>query len=570
MRALVFGTLPDDVEKANSDAPGGAALDGDGIARSSIVRALLEHGTFDEYFVLAESRWSMHRLQDALDKTPEGRRASVITPHDLEALKRERRIALFEPCIDFYKLAVIRNYHGNPSWPSTGLTHTLSYLSMWNRVLLPLLGRLNRHDGIVCSSHSGRNVVEQIIADQNRKVSAMLSCEARLSCRLDVIPLCVDAAAYRPVTMEEKQRAKEELGLAGRDVALSLGRLTAMMKMDLGPVILAFARMVAPVAASAHLVLAGDDTRKEADKLRDLCSELGCEDRVTILTNVSWEQKLRLYAAADVFVAPSDNVQETFGQAVVEAMSAGVPVIASDWDGFRELVDHGVTGLRVPTQWAAATDEICQSGLLRAEAWTHAYLAQTVVVDLDALASAMLMLLGSAETRQRMGEAARARVLERYTRERVVASYERLWEDMWADAPAGWVTPASEEIGTLDRFLLFAGYPTERIHPNGFVAKTAMGERYDELLPHLRKLWERIPIFDETLCAAILAACTSASAPIGAVLDACHAATGERRDEIFRHIAHLAKQGFLRLEPAGGERKQTEELQVERSMTLLS
>ena len=55
------------------------------------------------------------------------------------------------------------------------------------------------------------------------------------------------------------------------------------------------------------------------------------------------------WAAADLFLSLVDNPQETFGLAPVEAMAAGVPVVVSDWDGYRYTVSDGVEGFRVPT-----------------------------------------------------------------------------------------------------------------------------------------------------------------------------------------------------------------------------
>ena len=52
-----------------------------------------------------------------------------------------------------------------------------------------------------------------------------------------------------------------------------------------------------------------------------------------------------VWHAADLFVSPSDSIQETFGLAVLEAMACGLPVVASDWDGYRDIVDDGQTGL---------------------------------------------------------------------------------------------------------------------------------------------------------------------------------------------------------------------------------
>ena len=55
------------------------------------------------------------------------------------------------------------------------------------------------------------------------------------------------------------------------------------------------------------------------------------------------------WAAADIFLSLVDNPQETFGLAPVEAMAAGVPVVVSDWDGYRYTVTDGVEGFLIST-----------------------------------------------------------------------------------------------------------------------------------------------------------------------------------------------------------------------------
>lgn len=60
--------------------------------------------------------------------------------------------------------------------------------------------------------------------------------------------------------------------------------------------------------------------------------------------------KWRVLAAADVFTSPADNLQETFGLTLLEAMMAELPLVVSDWNGYRDLVEHGSNGFLVPTR----------------------------------------------------------------------------------------------------------------------------------------------------------------------------------------------------------------------------
>ena len=59
------------------------------------------------------------------------------------------------------------------------------------------------------------------------------------------------------------------------------------------------------------------------------------------------------WACADIFCSFSDNVQETFGITPVEAMAAGLPMIISDWNGYRDSVQNGVQGFLIPTAMPA-------------------------------------------------------------------------------------------------------------------------------------------------------------------------------------------------------------------------
>ena len=68
------------------------------------------------------------------------------------------------------------------------------------------------------------------------------------------------------------------------------------------------------------------------------------EVRLHLLNGRDEAVRREIRSAADMFTLLADNVQESFGLAPVEAMAAGLPVIATDWDGFRDTVRSEWTG----------------------------------------------------------------------------------------------------------------------------------------------------------------------------------------------------------------------------------
>jgi phosphatidyl-myo-inositol alpha-mannosyltransferase len=104
----------------------------------------------------------------------------------------------------------------------------------------------------------------------------------------------------------------------------------------------AFAKLAADLD-DVHLVVVGDGPDRAALELLPDRHR----GRVSMLGPVSDDALASLRAEAGVFVAPAVG-QESFGIALVEAMAAGLPVVASDITGYREVVRHGVDGLLVP------------------------------------------------------------------------------------------------------------------------------------------------------------------------------------------------------------------------------
>jgi glycosyltransferase involved in cell wall biosynthesis len=105
-----------------------------------------------------------------------------------------------------------------------------------------------------------------------------------------------------------------------------------------------------------------------------------------------------IVAALDIFVLPS--LWEGTSNAVLEAMAAGLPIVATAVGGTPEVVVDGVTGLLVPPR------------------------------DPSALAGALVTLLQDADLRHRMGRAGRERVKQYFSLERMVRRTEALYEEL--------------------------------------------------------------------------------------------------------------------------------------------
>ena len=121
-------------------------------------------------------------------------------------------------------------------------------------------------------------------------------------------------------------------------VLISVGRLAPEKNWD--TLLRAFAKVYVE-HPKVRLVLIGDGTARQ--NLEGLAMELGITDRVTFTGALPFEEIPPYLKAADAFVFAS--VTETQGLVTIEAMAAGLPVVAVDGPGTRDIVEHAVQGL---------------------------------------------------------------------------------------------------------------------------------------------------------------------------------------------------------------------------------
>jgi len=134
--------------------------------------------------------------------------------------------------------------------------------------------------------------------------------------------------------------------------------------------------------------------------LREMVDALGLGERVRFLGFVPNEELPRYYRRSDIFVLPSET--ESFGLVFAEAMSCGLPILASNVGGIPETVRDGIDGL------------LCPPG------------------DPASLRKNILRLIESAPTRAEISISQRQRILEHYPWEHIAARYAEVYRSVLA------------------------------------------------------------------------------------------------------------------------------------------
>ena len=267
-----------------------------------------------------------------------------------------------------------------------------------------------------------------------------------------------------------------------------------------------------------------------------------------------------IWAAADIFTSLSDNVQETFGLTPIEAKAAGLPVVISDWNGYRDTVRPDVDGFAVPT-WMpppGVGGEIAYyhgSGFAGYEAFTAAT-SQSIAVDVEACRKAFQRLVEDADLRRRMGDAGRLHARQTYDWCHVVAAYQDLWGELAeVRASADEIMPPAGDRPAhplrADPFVLFKEYPTALLTPEsrlsaapGADAGRVRALRASEIASPLPAL-----LLSEAETVAILEGVTARPGALGQLLRATPAA---KHVPLYLTVGWLAKMGLLVLSPGDG------------------
>jgi starch synthase len=467
---------------------------------------------------------------------------------------------VFYPSPTIGPLAWLRRRFGARKFGICGITHTTASHAVMSGIGDLLVAPVQSWDAVVCTSTAVRRMVSNVLDGWSSYLQQRLGAtDAAVRVQLPVIPLGVDCSWYSPseLSAERRYQFRQQHGMNESDVAvLFVGRLSFHAKANPLPMYLALEQAARQTGRRLVLIQVGWFANRAIESAFRSGAEIFCPSVRPIFVDGRQPEALRAaWAAADVFTSLSDNIQETFGLTPVEAMAAGLPVVVSDWDGYRDTVEDGVQGFRIPTT-------IPPPPLGEELAWRHAagldsydlyvgHASQFTAVDVEACAAAYAKLASEPGLRRSMGEAGRRRARAQYDWSRIVAEYEALWDELDTrrqtdmEAPAAGSTEAANPLKD-DPFRLFQSYASHLLDKQVTVALRRFDYRsfMTTVRSHPLASLSGPYLASEAECDAVLEYLAAhPDCPVSEVVE--EVAQEGRRAVIHRSLAWLAKVGIV-------------------------
>lgn len=373
---------------------------------------------------------------------PQGRPCRHVPPGDPTTMARCPTLVL--PDGGLGPFAWRRRTLGAPAYALVGRAAT------WDAAA-PAIGEImtapvERWDALVLPTTAMERAGRSLLDDWSRYYADRWGGKPGMPARIAAIPPGVDCDAFAPGPQAERERRtlRRRLGIATDDIAvLAFGPMSLHEAQHPMALYLAVdaAASAAPEGARVFLIVAGWAANEAQEReFRDALRRFAPGVRGIFLDGRDPDVASKVWRAADVYCAFPESAASEPLPSLAVAMAAGLPVVVADWAGAGEFVADGKQGFTVPV-WlppagsggdlAPAPEAFLDPEL--ASAARHQNLGavtQMTAIDVRAAAHALEALLGDAELRREMGEAAAERAREEFDWPAVLRRHERLWADL--------------------------------------------------------------------------------------------------------------------------------------------
>lgn len=458
--------------------------------------------------------------------------------------------AVYHPAPVTPELAHGRNSRGPASYSLFGVTHTISSARAMDQISAMVTAPYQPWDALICTSAAALGVVTRLQDAHRAWLAEHLGVTRFSSVALPVIPLGIDAPAFA-LSADGRGEARRSLGLAETDVAfLFAGRLTYHAKANPAVLYLALEAAAARTEQSLVCVEAGvfpnESVRRAFENAQRTLAP-----SVRFITVDGAEEDLyrQAWQAADVFVSLSDNIQETFGLTPLEAMAAGLPVLVSDWNGYKDTVRDGVDGYRIPVVLPppGAGDDIALRHAAEVDTYDF-YIGRVslmTVIDPVALTDRIVDLAQDRDLRLRLGHAGRTRAVEAFDWPVILDRYTELVDQLGEIRSAAGALGPQAWPARPDPFALFGDYGSMTLSGPFRVSRATDAAGLDRLFD---LSFARFALDPATLSREAIEALYALTEHESAVKDVLSAHPGPPRMATAA-LMWLCKFGVLRLQP---------------------
>lgn len=447
---------------------------GKDIANFQLFQALVRHGGLDQADFLTHSPVSPDDLQrDLIGGAPCSTKISASTilaqqvPAEAGALLRGS--ARLEDLAWQRRRTV-----GDRAYSLMGLIHTIAPPAIRQEIGAAGIAPIHPWDALICTSPSVQTAMRAMFDEWSDYLADRFGGAKRPQPMLPLIPLGVDGEALAAAaTPEGRSAAREAMGVSEDDIVLLwVGRLSFFEKAFPQSMMRAAEEAAQATGKRMHLVMVGwfPDGADGERRYRQAAAAHAPSVTFHVANGNDRARLGSLWAAGDIFLSLVDNIQETFGITPLEAMACGLPVVVSDWDGYRYTVRDGEEGFLIPTLGGP------EDGLVQDLVGQHMFgmksyqqyvgiVAQHTAVHVGRAAEAIARLAKDPELRRRMGEAGRRRIRDTFDWRVVAPQYTALAEELTAIrlAEAGDAPPPGRHPIKGDPFRDFAVFASSTL-----------------------------------------------------------------------------------------------------------
>jgi alpha-maltose-1-phosphate synthase len=532
-------------------------LMGRNAAGAGFLRGFARHADVDRFLGYAKNQKEFEHFREEVAAARRSLPAEWIAHGDGAAIAKAGTLFVYSPGVADFCWG-----RGDRSFSVVGLTHTISSDRVMEDFGRLLTSPVEPWDALICTSQAVKRTLEGVVAEWGAWLGDRFDAPPpQLRLNLPVIPLGVDCDAFpsRDDSAKARNAFRKRHGIGANETSfMFLGRLSFHAKAHPLPMYLALEAAALRTRKPVALILAGyffnDPIRKSfLEGAKRYCPSV----RFVHVDGRKREERAGAWAAADVFTSFSDNIQESFGLAPVEAMAAGLPAVVSDWDGYRDTVTDGETALCVPTAMPEPGHGLDFASRYLADVDTYdlyiGHVSQCTAVDVEAATAAYVKLIEDPALGRRLGEAGRRRARELFDWPVIVRRYQGLWHELGELRRAGAGRPTRPYPLRDDPFRVFRAFPSFAIgsatrvetvaaDPRREAARIAASGMNNFTLPLMLAKEDFERLFER------LAPGKSATV---AELEALFPA--ERRSALIRSLGWLAKGNIVRLVNSGTE-----------------